>query len=534
MVNHRAEAIRLLRLAQTGAARTALRTAESMLAAADEPIRSTGDVASSAALHYVRAVALHCLGDRDAALEAGRTVLRIADSGGDAGWASVGRAFRLLQAVLLSESASVGSDGDALMQELAWAEADIPDDGEPFAVVTAHTVVGACYLHLRLYELAEPHLLAAADRSAAHPEALGLTAVTARLNLAELHLGWSVELRRIGRADSAAEHSRSARRHADQAAELNASEHAAGYRARAALLSACAESDTGEPAAVIKAIRAGLDRVTGLAQDGEAAMAWLFEARALFRAGESSAALEAARRACAELPKEAIGTLAAAAFHTRADLLVRAGHDERAEILAYGDHLAQALWSHRLRALHLARSMQVFERLRRERDSIRELAYTDALTGVGNRHAFDNWVAMRAARPRDWVCLLVVDVDDLKVVNDAGGHPAGDLILRSIATVLAAHASPDDLVARLGGDEFVICSEISGEDGAELAQGVVDAVRTAIGDTTSVSVGVAYGPASEAGSTVLSRADLAMYEAKRDGGGRVRRSLTDLRALRSG
>lgn len=534
--DRRAEAIRLLRMAQTGAAEAALRSAEAALPRDEFAVtRSAAEGSWHASLHYVRGVALHCQGRHDAALEAGRSVLRAADSCGDAAWASVGRGFQVLQATLRAESNPGSAEGDVLLQELARAELDIPDSrGDPFAVVTAHTAVGGCYLHLRLYELAEPHLHAAADISGAHPELLRVTAATARLNLAELHLGWSLELRRIGLTGAAADHSHVARRHADQAGAMDAFEESDDYHARAALLSACADSDTGEPGAVLDAIRTGLERATGRGQRSEVAMAWLFSARTLFRAGDSTRALDAARRACAELPHGALGTLAAAAFHTRADLLVRNGTEERAEILAYGDHLAQGLWSHRLRALHLARSMQVFERLRRERDNIHELAYTDALTGVGNRHAFDNWVTVRAARHDESVCVLLVDVDDLKAVNDMGGHAAGDLILRSIATVLTAQAGPDDLVARLGGDEFVICAELPGADGDVLAQRLVASIKAAMGTTSSVSVGVACGPASEAGSSVLSGADEAMYEAKRNGGGRVRRSSTYSKALRSG
>jgi diguanylate cyclase (GGDEF)-like protein len=133
-------------------------------------------------------------------------------------------------------------------------------------------------------------------------------------------------------------------------------------------------------------------------------------------------------------------------------------------------------------------------------------------------------VARRTARHEDSVCVLVVDVDNLKAVNDVGGHAAGDLILRSIATVLRAQSGRDDLVARVGGDEFVVCADMPAEAGDVLAQRVVDSVTAAIGDTSSVSVGVACGPASQAGSAVLHGADQAMYEAKRDGGGRVRRS----------
>ncbi|MBA2414962.1 MAG: GGDEF domain-containing protein [Geodermatophilaceae bacterium] len=522
-----ADVIRLLRMAQGGAAEAALHTAGATLLgdAGSQAAGDGSDVSWHASLHYVRGVALHCTGDHEAALEAGRSVLQTAESGGDEAWASVGRAFQVLQATLRAESNPDSGDGDVLLQELARAEVDIPEAwSDPFALVTAHTAVGACYLHLRLYELAEPHLQAAVDISAAHPELLRVTAVTTRLNLAELHLGWGLELRRIGHPKAAIGHSRAARRYADEVAELTVFDDTINYHARAALLSACAEGDTGDPAAVIGAIRAGLDQVTVGGQRGEAAMAWLFLARALFRAGDSSAALDAARRACAELPRGALGTLTAAAYHTRADLLVNTGPHEVAEILAYGDHLAQALSSHRLRALHLARSMQVFERVRRERDSIQELAYTDALTGVGNRRAFDTWVARRTARHEDSVCVLVVDVDNLKAVNDVGGHAAGDLILRSIATVLRAQSGRDDLVARVGGDEFVVCADMPAEAGDVLAQRVVDSVTAAIGDTSSVSVGVACGPASQAGSAVLHGADQAMYEAKRDGGGQVRRS----------
>ncbi|MDQ3733147.1 MAG: GGDEF domain-containing protein, partial [Actinomycetota bacterium] len=115
------------------------------------------------------------------------------------------------------------------------------------------------------------------------------------------------------------------------------------------------------------------------------------------------------------------------------------------------------------------------------------------------------------------VALIAVDVDRLKEVNDAHGHEAGDRTLHAIADALSSQVRSGDLVARLGGDEFVAVLEgMDRADAGEVAERMVDAVAAAVGPTVTVSLGVATGPAAEAGSSLLRAADRAMYAAKRN------------------
>jgi len=180
--------------------------------------------------------------------------------------------------------------------------------------------------------------------------------------------------------------------------------------------------------------------------------------------------------------------------------------------------LAKTMWRERLRTLYTARSVQILERVTLERDRVQVLAFTDALTGVGNRRAFDVRVAelSRSGVGDTDVAMIVVDVDRLKAVNDARGHEAGDRTLQAVANALSVQVRARDLVARLGGDEFVAVVEgAHGGDAAALADRMVEAVAAALGSRVTVSVGIATGPASQAGVGLLHAADRAMYAAKR-------------------
>jgi diguanylate cyclase (GGDEF)-like protein len=153
------------------------------------------------------------------------------------------------------------------------------------------------------------------------------------------------------------------------------------------------------------------------------------------------------------------------------------------------------------------------------------LASTDPLTGIPNRRAYLERVA-EAVDAAAWghqtvVCL--VDLDGFKAVNDAGGHAAGDAMLRAVGAALGGAVRETDTVARLGGDEFAVLADISvGFSGDVLAERLRDAVAR-IGRLSGVtaSIGVAEVQPGDDVGDLMHRADAAMYRSKKDGGDRI-------------
>jgi diguanylate cyclase (GGDEF)-like protein len=162
-----------------------------------------------------------------------------------------------------------------------------------------------------------------------------------------------------------------------------------------------------------------------------------------------------------------------------------------------------------------------------------ELANRDGLTGLFNRHRFEEELAaflLRARRYGTRGSLLLIDLDNFKPINDSLGHGAGDEMLRAVASVVRGRVRDSDVVGRLGGDEFaVLLLEATPEQARARAEDLRAAIgelriRTGAGDAwTSASVGVASVDAAAGphASVLLGRADGAMYRAKRDGGDRV-------------
>ena len=153
------------------------------------------------------------------------------------------------------------------------------------------------------------------------------------------------------------------------------------------------------------------------------------------------------------------------------------------------------------------------------------LAATDPLTGIPNRRAYLERVA-EAVDAAAWghqtvVCL--VDLDGFKAVNDAGGHAAGDAMLKAVGSALGRAVRETDTVARLGGDEFAVLADISvAFSGEMLAERLRDAVAR-IGHPSGVtaSVGVAEVQPGDDVEDLMHRADAAMYRSKGAGGNRV-------------
>lgn len=173
-------------------------------------------------------------------------------------------------------------------------------------------------------------------------------------------------------------------------------------------------------------------------------------------------------------------------------------------------------------------------RAQRKRDNdqrLKEQIYTDGLTGVFNRRAFDEAVvSLDEAQPRPSLALAYLDLNEFKEVNDVHGHAAGDEVLRQIAARLQSRLRSSDSVYRLGGDEFVVVLSPPprGQDLDALVSGLHQALKQAVRDADGrvlLQAGGSLGVAGRAEdgepmSALVERADRAMYRAKRNHGGR--------------
>jgi diguanylate cyclase (GGDEF)-like protein len=159
-------------------------------------------------------------------------------------------------------------------------------------------------------------------------------------------------------------------------------------------------------------------------------------------------------------------------------------------------------------------------------DRIRQLAWTDELTGLMNRASFQEVFkkSLSVLEGDKQLALQLIDLDLFKTVNDTLGHPIGDLLLVEVARRITEIAGEEGHVARLGGDEFVVIQELGHGLAAEaLAQRIV----AAMGQTFEISghrinigasVGIALAPEHGlAGDILLKRADMALYKAKAQG-----------------
>jgi two-component system cell cycle response regulator len=162
-------------------------------------------------------------------------------------------------------------------------------------------------------------------------------------------------------------------------------------------------------------------------------------------------------------------------------------------------------------------------------DSCEEAAFTDHLTGLANRRRFERQLEREVARTRRYgrsFCLLMLDIDHFKQVNDTHGHDVGDEVLRRLANTLQAGTRGIDIAARIGGEEFaVILTETDTPRGLEVAERLrqeIKATKTPAPAPVTVSIGLAECSATSGDARELfSAADAALYEAKRAGRDRV-------------
>jgi diguanylate cyclase (GGDEF)-like protein len=178
------------------------------------------------------------------------------------------------------------------------------------------------------------------------------------------------------------------------------------------------------------------------------------------------------------------------------------------------------------------------EMLRKANEDLLHLATTDALTGIANRRAFDEYVEIewrRMLRNNTPLSLIVCDIDFFKKYNDRYGHKSGDICLHAVAqTIRKVALRPGDFVARYGGEEFVVVLPNTSADGAfhiaeniraAVAQSAIPHEDSEAAPYVTLSLGVTQVMPSEAKdlplATLFRTADAALYEAKQQGRNRA-------------
>lgn len=193
-------------------------------------------------------------------------------------------------------------------------------------------------------------------------------------------------------------------------------------------------------------------------------------------------------------------------------------------LIAELDHMAKTLNKISLRERRTRRALLNMAESQQQTKAQLQVARLDTLTGLPSRGLFfDKLDELRMLRSERRFALMFVDLDGFKGVNDTYGHERGDQVLVATAKILNSCVREAELVGRLGGDEFILCLT---DDKGEIEKSTVDRANiilekvAEIGFGVGCSIGIAtWTDDCHDVSTVMHRADEAMYEAKRKGKG---------------
>jgi two-component system, cell cycle response regulator len=180
------------------------------------------------------------------------------------------------------------------------------------------------------------------------------------------------------------------------------------------------------------------------------------------------------------------------------------------------------------------RTLELHRQIQAKNKALEELALTDAMTGLPNRRAIEEWGTRElssAARNGFSVWAIIADLDRFKHVNDTFGHKAGDEVLKKFAKILKANTRRSDFCGRLGGEEFLVVMTHATREGAER---VAERIRAELAMApftfsgcdmiATASFGIAGFDAKQGQqnfTALVSQADAALYVAKRTGRNRV-------------
>ncbi|WP_397572028.1 diguanylate cyclase [Silanimonas sp.] len=532
--------------------------ADTLLAA--EQARSAPDATSLALLHACRAAYL--------VLGTDATVVERAYD------AAVEAAQRSADPMLLGSMLSLRSDAHSVSGKFAkslmdaLAAQDVLDDsGERFAIAANLQIVGIAFRRMGEYARAEEYLL----RSLEDEE---IRSRWANTMTALLQLGYLYD--ETGRYDEA-------RRMLADALELcqRHKNHAACGYARVGL--AGVEVDDGAPRRALAALEQAEADFAESGDPGDPTMVALLRGQALARLGRDAEALPLLDRAVATWTTEGNDRYLALALPERARLLERLGREADAiadlrsfiEVNANDDRMRaeqrtdfmreqfdasrrevenaelkarEALRLQEIEGLNAARRWQwtaislavvlvivllvmVARQIAKAR-RLRLLAMTDPLTGLANRRHTDyrgSEAFKRARLTAQPFCVLAIDIDHFKLVNDTHGHAVGDTVLQRVGRECQRTLRQNDLIGRIGGEEFTgllpVAAEPAARQVAERLRAGVESLNlddVALGLRVTISIGVARMRDSDTNfAGLLSRADAAMYRAKQSGRNRV-------------
>lgn len=175
---------------------------------------------------------------------------------------------------------------------------------------------------------------------------------------------------------------------------------------------------------------------------------------------------------------------------------------------------------------------QATQQLRESNEQLEEAVRKDQLTNLANRHHFESSLSQALSRRSgdiDHVCVMLIDIDEFKQINDSYSHAAGDRVLGHVAGILERSMRQGDLVARYGGDEFVAYMRCTHDIGTQRASEIRKAImQSAVPwDNKSIHITASIGLyCQRLGDVInvgeiLDKADGAMYEAKQQGRNRV-------------